>query len=82
MIDGRPSEPAPMTSPDRPSSLRGRLAAIDWAPIALAVPALVLLVSLGRDMTFYHDEWALILKRDLSVDGILHPTTSISRRRS
>jgi hypothetical protein len=24
-------------------------------------------------MTFYHDEWALILKRDLSVNGILAP---------
>jgi hypothetical protein len=58
---------------DRPSSVRDRLAAVDWTPILLAVPALVLLVWLGRDMTFYHDEWALILKRDLSVDGILAP---------
>ena len=35
--------------------------------------ALLVLVWLGRDMTFYHDEWALILKRDLSVNGILAP---------
>jgi hypothetical protein len=61
------------TAPDRAAAMRGRLAAIDWPPIALAVAALVFLVWLGRDMTFYHDEWALILKRDLSVDGILAP---------
>ncbi len=62
-----------MTSPDRATAARARLASIDWPPVALALAALILLVWLGRDMTFYHDEWALILKRDLSVDGILAP---------
>ena len=52
---------------------RARLAAIDWPPIALTAVALVVLVWLGRDMTFYHDEWSLILKRDLSIEGILAP---------
>jgi hypothetical protein len=55
------------------TDVRRRLATIDWPPILLALGALVLLVWLGRDMTFYHDEWALILKRDLSIDGILAP---------
>ena len=55
------------------TAARRRLDTIDWPPIALAAVALVVLVWLGRDMTFYHDEWALILKRDLSVDGILAP---------
>ena len=53
--------------------LRRRLETIDWPPILLAIVALVLLVWLGRDMTFYHDDWALILKRDLSINGILAP---------
>ncbi len=44
-----------------------------WAPIGLAVIALVVLVWLGRDMTFYHDEFAFILLRDLSWDGLLKP---------
>jgi hypothetical protein len=55
------------------AAARRRLATIDWPPILLALGALILLVWLGRDMTFYHDEWALILKRDLSIDGILAP---------
>ncbi len=59
--------------PGRAVAARRRLATLDWPPIALAAAALVLLIWLGRDMTFYHDEWALILKRDLSVDGILAP---------
>jgi hypothetical protein len=44
-----------------------------WPPIILAAIALAVLAWLGRDMTFYHDEWALILKRDLSPAGILAP---------
>ena len=63
----------PTDAPDRTTDWRERLRRIDWPPIALAAGALVLLVWLGRDMTFYHDEWALILKRDLSVNGILAP---------
>ena len=57
----------------RTAAIRRRLEEIDWPPIAIALVALVLLVWLGRDMTFYHDEWALILKRDLSINGILAP---------
>lgn len=44
-----------------------------WAPVALIVAALSILVWLGRDMTFYHDEYAFILERDLSWDGLLIP---------
>lgn len=63
-----------MTIPtERSGRLRERLAGLDRPPLGLAAAALVLLVWLGHDMTFYHDEWALILKRDLSVEGILAP---------
>src|SRR3954451_14798005 len=57
----------------------GRDASLDadarwrWGPILLVVGALVTLVWFGRDMTFYHDEWAFILQRDLSFDGLLKP---------
>ena len=72
-----PAAPAlsavPAGASDRGLSPAGRLRGIDWPPIALGAIALVVLVWLGRDMTFYHDEWALILKRDLSLEGILAP---------
>ena len=51
----------------------GRWANVPWAPILLAVAALPILVWLGRDMTFYHDEYAFLLLRDLSVQGIFAP---------
>ena len=35
--------------------------------------ALAILVWLGRDMTFYHDEYALLLLRDLSLPGLFAP---------
>ena len=44
-----------------------------WPPLALALVALVALIWFGRDMTFYHDEYAMILLRDLSVNGIFSP---------
>jgi hypothetical protein len=44
-----------------------------WAPVALVVVALLALIWFGRDMTFYHDEYAMILLRDLSIPGILSP---------
>jgi hypothetical protein len=57
-------------APNEPSRAR-------WAPaalvVAVVVTALVVLVWLGQDMTFYHDEWAFILQRDLSIDGLLKP---------
>jgi hypothetical protein len=59
--------------PGGAADIRRRFSTVDWPPILLALGALILLVWLGRDMTFYHDEWALILKRDLSIDGILAP---------
>ena len=61
------------TSSGPAATWRERLAGLDRRPVALAAVALVALVWLGRNMTFYHDEWALILKRDLSIDGILAP---------
>jgi len=57
-------------SPDEPNRAR-------WAPTAfivgVVVVALAVLAWLGKDMTFYHDEWAFILQRDLSLDGLLKP---------
>jgi len=44
-----------------------------WAPVALVIAALGLLVFLGRDMTFYHDEFAFLLLRDLSINGLFAP---------
>jgi hypothetical protein len=44
-----------------------------WAPVGLVVAALALLVWLGRDMTFYHDEFAFLLLRDLSINGLFSP---------
>src|SRR4029079_17372656 len=44
-----------------------------WAPVLLVIVALLALVWFGRDMTFYHDEWAFILQRALSVAGLLNP---------
>jgi hypothetical protein len=45
-----------------------------WLPAAvLAGAGLVALVWFGRDMTFYHDEYAFILLRDLSFPGVLAP---------
>ena len=57
----------------QPSTLRATLAGIGWAPFALTGVALVALVWFGRDMTFYHDEFAFLLLRDLSINGIFSP---------
>ena len=46
---------------------------VGWAPFPLVAGALVVLVWFGRDMTFYHDEFAFLLLRDLSVDGVFSP---------
>jgi hypothetical protein len=73
VIRDRPG-PSVLTASAGPNATwRGRLAALDWPPLVLAAVALAVLVWLGRDMTFYHDDWALILKRDLTLDGILAP---------
>ena len=57
----------------QPSTLRATLAGIGWAPFALTGVGLVALVWFGRDMTFYHDEFAFLLLRDLSINGIFSP---------
>jgi len=62
-----------MVVPARWSAIRGTLAGIGWPPVVVTIAAVVLLVWLGRDMTFYHDEWAFILLRDLSWNGIFAP---------
>jgi len=63
---------AAVVTPPRPA-IRNAIAEIGWAPIALVVVALVVLVWLGRDMTFYHDEFAFLLLRDLSINGLFAP---------
>jgi hypothetical protein len=55
------------------SAMRGTLAGIGWPPVLVTVGALIVLVWLGRDMTFYHDEYAFILLRDLSWNGLFAP---------
>jgi hypothetical protein len=57
----------------RRSAMRGTLAGIGWPPVLVTVGALIVLVWLGRDMTFYHDEYAFILLRDLSWNGLFAP---------
>ncbi|MEP6639119.1 MAG: hypothetical protein ABJC39_07195 [Chloroflexota bacterium] len=67
------------TAPDRqivpaqPVGIRGSLARFGRAPVLVIAAAVAILVWLGRGMTFYHDEYALLLLRDLSFDGILAP---------
>ena len=61
------------TAPDRRASLARTVAWVGWPPLVLTVVALAILVWLGRDMTFYHDEFAFLLLRDLSPQGILAP---------
>ena len=53
--------------------MRRVLAGVGWPPVVIAVGALVALAWLGRDMTFYHDEYAFLLLRDISWDGLLRP---------
>jgi len=60
-------------APASTASTRETLAGVGWPPVVLAVGALVVLVWLGRDMTFYHDEFAFLLTRDLSWNGLLSP---------
>ena len=66
-------EPRSFAAPRRWSSTRAVLAGIGRPPVVLALGALVVLVWMGRDMTFYHDEFAFLLMRDLSWNGLLSP---------
>ena len=71
-----PDGPARLGDVDGPGgrgSLAGPLGWLGRPPVLLALGALVFLVWLGRGMTFYHDEYTMILLRDLSVRGILAP---------
>jgi hypothetical protein len=70
---GQSAELQATGGPTRPAAMRTTLAGRDWRPVVLAISALVLLIWLGRDMTFYHDEFAFLLLRDLSPTGILAP---------
>jgi hypothetical protein len=67
------AQPGSPIVPARSSAIRATLTGIGWPPILLATTAVLLLVWLGRDMTFYHDEFAFLLLRDLSVNGIFGP---------
>ena len=68
-VAGRPEPDAG----EQRAAIRRTLAGIGWAPFLIGFAALAFLVWLGRDMTFYHDEYTMILLRDLSVNGILAP---------
>ncbi len=69
----RTAEPGSTIVSARSSTIRDTLAGIGWPPFALTGVALLALVWFGRDMTFYHDEFAFLLIRDLSFDGIFAP---------
>ena len=60
-------------APTPSSAIRSSLAGIGWPPFVVAAAALLFLVWLGRDMTFYHDEFAFLLLRDLSWNGVFAP---------
>ena len=64
------SPPSSVPPQDEPTWPRWARVAL---PVGVVIAALAVLVWLGQDMTFYHDEYAFILQRDLSVDGLLKP---------
>jgi hypothetical protein len=57
----------------RTAAVARTMGSIGWPPVLLTLGALAILVWLGRDMTFYHDEFAFLLLRDLSLQGIFAP---------
>ena len=68
------TEPRDTPAPDTRATAAARtMASIGWPPVLLTLGALAILVWLGRDMTFYHDEFAFLLLRDLSLPGIFAP---------
>lgn len=67
------SEPSDPAAPEPRSAIVRTAARVGWPPIVVALGALAVLVWLGRDMTFYHDEFAFLLLRDLSLQGIFAP---------
>jgi hypothetical protein len=67
------AEQGSSADPARSAAIRTTLAGIGWPPFVLAFGALAFLVWLGRDMTFYHDEFTFLLMRDLSWNGVFAP---------
>jgi hypothetical protein len=67
------AEPGASVTDGGRSAIRTAIANVGWAPIVVVVGALAVLVWLGRDMTFYHDEFAFLLLRDLSWNGVFAP---------
>jgi len=67
------AEQGSSADPARSAAIRTTLAGIGWPPFVLALGALAFLVWLGRDMTFYHDEFTFLLMRDLSWNGVFAP---------
>src|SRR5215204_5595090 len=67
------SQPLESAAPDARRGVGLILASTNWPVIIVTLGALAILVWLGRDMTFYHDEFAFLLLRDLSLPGILAP---------
>jgi hypothetical protein len=65
--------PHDSAAPDGRASLARGVAWLGWPPVVISVVALGILVWLGRDMTFYHDDFAFLLLRDLSLQGIMAP---------
>jgi hypothetical protein len=46
---------------------------VDWPFAAVAAIAAAVIVWIGRDLSFFHDEWAFIVHRDLTPRSILEP---------
>ena len=67
------SQPLESAAPDARRGVGLVLASTNWPVVIVTLGALAILVWLGRDMTFYHDEFAFLLLRDLSLPGILAP---------
>ncbi len=67
------SEHRDPAGPDAPRTFGRTVAWAGWPPVIVALGALAILAWLGRDMTFYHDEYAFLLLRDLSLPGIFAP---------
>jgi hypothetical protein len=52
---------------------RFRSPRVDWSFVAVAAIAASVIVWIGRDLSFFHDEWAFIVHRDLTPRSILEP---------
>ena len=50
-----------------------RLRQVDWPFAAVAAVSAAVIVWIARDLSFFHDEWAFIVHRDLTPRSILEP---------